>query len=54
MAPCPECEADVQVEVNVQVGEIVHCPDCNAELEIVKLVPVALALAPEPEEDWGE
>ena len=30
------------------------CPDCGAELEVTATGPVALALAPEAEEDWGE
>lgn len=54
MANCPECEAEVHVQTGILVGEILHCPDCNAELEVVKLAPVALACAPEVQEDWGE
>jgi alpha-aminoadipate carrier protein LysW len=33
---------------------IVVCPDCTAELEVLALDPLELALAPEVEEDWGE
>jgi alpha-aminoadipate carrier protein LysW len=51
---CPECNAEVPVEGNVRVGEIVVCPDCQTELELVSVNPVELALAPEIEEDWGE
>jgi alpha-aminoadipate carrier protein LysW len=36
------------------IGEIVECPECGAELEVVNNNPVTLALAPEVEEDWGE
>jgi alpha-aminoadipate carrier protein LysW len=54
VAACPECEAEVRVSDGVRQSEIVECPDCNAELEVVGLAPVLLALAPEPEEDWGE
>ena len=54
VAACPECEAEVKVSDGVQQSEIVQCPDCNAELEVVGLAPLMLALAPEPEEDWGE
>jgi alpha-aminoadipate carrier protein LysW len=35
-------------------GEIVECPECGAELEVVSTGPVVLDLAPEEEEDWGE
>jgi len=51
---CPECEADVHVDEDVDKGEIVSCPDCGAELEVVGLDPIELDLAPEEEEDWGE
>ena len=37
-----------------EVGEIVSCPDCGAELEVKETRPLALALAPAAEEDWGE
>jgi alpha-aminoadipate carrier protein LysW len=44
----------VTVGVDAVKGEIVACPDCGAELEVTETSPVALALAPEAEEDWGE
>ncbi len=52
-AMCPECEGNVPVS-DVEKGEIVQCPDCGAELEVRATDPVALQLAPEEEEDWGE
>jgi alpha-aminoadipate carrier protein LysW len=52
-AQCPECTADVTL-TNVMQHEITQCPECGAELEIVSLSPLALLLAPEEEEDWGE
>jgi alpha-aminoadipate carrier protein LysW len=51
---CPECGADVSLNENVEKGEIIQCGDCGAELEVIKIDPVELALAPEEEEDWGE
>jgi alpha-aminoadipate/glutamate carrier protein LysW len=53
MATCPECEAEVELS-NPLKGEIVQCPDCGVELEVVDTNPVNLATAPEEEEDWGE
>jgi alpha-aminoadipate carrier protein LysW len=50
---CPQCTADVAVDGPI-VNSVVACPTCNAELEVVGLEPVTLALAPEVEEDWGE
>ena len=54
MANCPECSAEIVVDDNPQVSEIVQCAECAAELEVVTVSPVGLAVAPEVEEDWGE
>ena len=51
---CPECAADLDLAADVEEGEIVVCPDCGVELEVVSLDPLAVELAPEVEEDWGE
>ncbi|MGA2110622.1 MAG: lysine biosynthesis protein LysW [Anaerolineales bacterium] len=53
-AVCPECEAEVKAIDPLQLGEILVCPDCGAELEVRALEPLAVALAPREEEDWGE
>lgn len=50
---CPECEAELALEDIIQ-GEIVVCPDCGVDLEVVELNPLKLELAPMEEEDWGE
>lgn len=54
MSQCPECAAQVPILPNARVTSIVVCPRCQMELEIVSLQPLALALAPEIEEDFGE
>jgi alpha-aminoadipate carrier protein LysW len=51
---CPECNADVKLMEPIRASEIVECPDCRSELEVIMVDPVTLALAPEIEEDWGE
>lgn len=54
-AACPECAADIYLPEKTVVGEIVDCPECGVELEVVRLNPeVVLELAPEEQEDWGE
>lgn len=53
-ATCPECEATINLAEGTVEGEIVTCPDCAAELEVVSTNPPELALAPEVGEDWGE
>ena len=51
---CVECGAGVPLPEDVMENEILHCPDCGAELEVISLEPLTLSLAPEVEEDWGE
>ena len=51
---CPECEGTLAIAEGVLLGEILPCGDCGAELEVRSLTPLALELAPEVEEDWGE
>ncbi len=51
---CPECEAEITLPANIMQNELIACPDCAADLEIISLNPVEIALAPEVEEDWGE
>src|SRR5947209_10954611 len=52
-AQCPECDAMISMQSPIK-GEIVVCPDCGAELEVMAAEPLKLELAPEEEEDWGE
>ena len=51
---CPECAGDVPVLEDIMAGEVLECPDCGVELEVVAVQPLTLDLAPEIEEDWGE
>jgi alpha-aminoadipate carrier protein LysW len=54
MATCPECAGELDLAPDVEEGEIVVCPDCGVELEVMGVDPITLDLAPEVEEDWGE
>ena len=51
---CPECEAEVHVDEDTDKGDVVSCPDCGVELEVVGLDPIELDIAPEEDEDWAE
>lgn len=53
-ATCPICEAEVAIPANAMLNELLSCPDCGTELEIVSLQPLLLEEAPQVEEDWGE
>ena len=51
---CPECDAAIAMPEQAKLSEIIECPDCRSELEVITIDPLVLALAPEIEEDWGE
>lgn len=55
-AKCLECDANVHVENDAVVGEIVTCPDCGADYEVATLNDgtVTLKIAESVKEDWGE
>ena len=51
---CNECGAQFELEKGIVLNEIVTCPDCGVQLEVVSLDPPQVELAPMEEEDWGE
>ncbi|WP_042423938.1 lysine biosynthesis protein LysW [Streptacidiphilus anmyonensis] len=51
---CVSCAGTLLIPADSYQGEIVSCPGCATELEIHSTHPLELAIAPEPEEDWGE
>jgi alpha-aminoadipate carrier protein LysW len=51
---CVVCEGTVSVASDVLEGELLLCPDCGTELEVVGISPLQVAEAPEVQEDWGE
>ena len=50
MSYCPECEAAIDEEFE-EVGEVISCPECGVELEVISIDPVEFDLAPVDEED---
>ena len=56
MNECTTCGGDLHVPEDAMVGEILTCPDCGVEFEIVSLAggQVKLAAAENIKEDWGE
>jgi len=51
---CPICSAEITLFDDTVEGELLVCPDCGAELEVLSVDPPELAEAPQEEEDWGE
>jgi alpha-aminoadipate carrier protein LysW len=59
MAICPECETDLDLdEEELEEGEIVSCPECGLDFEVVTKNPLELnpvqELAEEDEDDADE
>jgi alpha-aminoadipate carrier protein LysW len=54
VAACPSCESDITLDTAPRPNEIIECPECRSELEVLGADPLLLAMAPEVEEDWGE
>ena len=56
MVLCPECESDLDIEVDeVDEGEIVSCPECGSDFEVVTTGPLELTkVSDEEDEDEKE
>ena len=55
MPHCPECEALVDMEQDeVEEGQILSCPECGVDLEIISTNPLEVELVEEEELDEKE
>ena len=46
---CPECGGPVEIPQDAAVGELIVCPTCGVELELVSKDPVGVELFEEEE-----
>jgi alpha-aminoadipate/glutamate carrier protein LysW len=51
---CPECDADVHVDLDADKGAAISCEDCGTDLEVVGLDPVELDIVEEEDADDDE
>lgn len=51
---CTECGSDLPLDNAPLCGEVIPCPTCAVELEVISTDPIRVEPAPEVEEDWGE
>lgn len=42
IATCPLCDEDLDLDDDLEVGEVVTCTHCDNELEIVSTEPIQL------------
>jgi alpha-aminoadipate carrier protein LysW len=55
MPSCPECENDLDVEIDeVEEGDVVACEECGSEFEVVGVEPLELARIGEDAEEEDE
>ena len=55
LAACPECDAEIHVDEEIDKGETMHCEECDAKLEVVGLDPIELDVVyEEVDEDYFE
>ncbi len=44
MPSCPECDSDLDVEMDeVEEGDVISCEECGTEFEVVGVEPLELA-----------
>lgn len=44
---CLDCQATVSVFAGIEVGEIIECQNCGAEMEVINLKPLEVELIEE-------
>ncbi len=54
LAVCPECEAEIHVDEDLDKGDSVRCAECEAKLEVVGLDPIELDLVVNDPEDYQD
>ena len=55
MAFCPDCRTAIDIEDEVEEGQMMDCPECGAELQVVNTNPVELeSISSEDEEEEEE
>ncbi len=55
MVRCPECGGVIDLEEDeVEEGEVMSCPECEVELEVVKTKPVQVNVLSDEDEDIAE
>ena len=55
MVLCPECESDLDIEVDeIDEGEIVSCPECGTDFEIITTNPLEMRPVSDEDEALGD
>ncbi len=54
-ARCPECATNIRFDSQPALHDLVTCPECGTELEVIKVSPLKLDWAYDDEDDdWSD
>jgi alpha-aminoadipate/glutamate carrier protein LysW len=52
---CPECDTNLDIEEDdVEEGEIISCPECGSDFEVITVSPIELKAVDEAEYEEDE
>ncbi|PYV13823.1 MAG: lysine biosynthesis protein LysW [Acidobacteria bacterium] len=51
MALCPECATEIVVDEDLEEGQRLECPECDAKLEVVSTNPTELLAVTETDDE---
>lgn len=55
MVLCPECESDLDIEIEeIDEGEIISCAECGKDFEVITVTPLELRPLSSDDEDEEE
>ena len=55
MAICPECETDLDLDVEeLDEGDVISCPECGSDFEVITTHPLELNPVEDLDEDEEE
>jgi len=55
MALCPECETDLDLDVEeLDEGDVISCPECGSDFEVITTHPLELNPVEDLDEDEEE
>ena len=55
MALCPECETDLDLDVEeLDEGDVISCPECGSDFEVITIHPLELNPVEDLDEDEEE
>ena len=51
---CPECDGDIEVNVDWRQADTFICPNCSVDLQVISLEPLMIDFVPKSEASWED